>query len=84
MRLELIVEALPGADRDQLSAYLRSQGFDPVPMKVGVLLSDDIERLQKLLPTLSGTEQGEIAIPEALTHAVRSIRISKPRSLHSS
>ena len=67
--LELVLEALPGADRDRLQDYLRGQGFDPLPMKVGLLLSADLESLKRLLPTLAGTESGELAVPQELRHA---------------
>jgi ribosomal 50S subunit-associated protein YjgA (DUF615 family) len=82
MYLELVLETLPGADRDLLHELLRAKGFDPLPMKVGLLLSGELEALGKLLPGLVGTETGELPIPEELKNAVRSIRIFKPRSLH--
>jgi hypothetical protein len=80
--MELILEALPHADRAQLTESLRARGFDPLPMAVGVLLSDDLERFRSLWPTLVGTEQGELEVPDALKHAVRAVRVVKPRSFH--
>jgi hypothetical protein len=82
VHLELVLETLPDADRDQLEKLLRARGFDPLPMKVGVLLSSELDALRKLLPGLAGTEVGELPVPEELRHAVRSVRIFKPRSLH--
>jgi hypothetical protein len=82
--LELLLETLPGADRNQLSDRLRAKGFDPLPMKAGLLLSAELGTLRKLLPMLTAAETGELAVPEDLKHAVASIRIFKPRSLHSS
>ena len=83
-RLELILEALPTGDRGQLTEYLRARGFEPLPMTVGVLLSDDLDRLRSLWPTLVGTEEDELEVPEGLKRFVRAVRIVKPRSLHGS
>jgi hypothetical protein len=83
-RLELILEALPNADREQLTEYLRARGFEPLPMTVGVLLSDDLEQLRSLWPTLVGAEQDTLEIPEGLKRFVRAVRIVKPRSFHGS
>ena len=83
MHIELLLETLPGADRHWLQQYLSSRGFDPLPMKVGFLLSAELEAVAKLLPGLTGTETGELPIPAELKDTVRSIRLFKPRSLHS-
>ena len=80
--MELIFETRPNADRAQVTEYLRGRGFDPLPMIAGVLLSDDLARLRSLWPTLVGTEQGELDVPDALKHAVRAVRVMKPRSFH--
>ena len=83
MHVELLLETSPGADRDQLQRLLRAIGLDPLPMKAGIVLSAEVEVLRKLLPGLSGTETGELPVPDELKNAVRSIRIFKPRSFHS-
>ncbi len=80
--LELLLETRPGADRNELSDRLRAKGLDPLPMQAGLLLSAELGTLRKLLPKLTGTETGELAVPEELRHAVGSIRVFKPRSLH--
>jgi hypothetical protein len=63
---------------------LRQQGFDPLPMKAGFLLSDELEKIHTLLAGISGTEQHELPVPDEMKPMVRSIRLFKPRSLHSS
>jgi hypothetical protein len=82
MHIELLLETLPGADRDQLQALLRAQGFEPLPMKAGLLLSAEREDLQQLLPGLSSTAADTVSIPAALATMVQAIRIFRPRSLH--
>jgi hypothetical protein len=82
MHVELLLETLPGANRDRLQEYLRAQGFDPLPMKAGFLLGAELEALGKLLPGFTGTETDELPIPVELKDTVRSIRRFKPRSLH--
>ena len=79
--LELILEILPGADRDKLQSDLRAQGFDPLPMKIGILLAGDLDALRKVVPTLSGVD--EVTVPDNLKHVVRAIHVVKPRRLHS-
>jgi hypothetical protein len=81
MYLELFLETLPGTDRDHLVELLRAKGFDPLPMKEGLLLAGKVEALSKLLPGLVGPETGELPVPEELKNAIRSISIFKPRSL---
>jgi hypothetical protein len=83
VHVELLLETLPGADRDQLQQLLRGMGLDPLPMQAGIVLSAEVEALRKLLPGLSGTETGELSVPDRLKSAVRSICIFKPRSFHS-
>jgi hypothetical protein len=82
IHLELVLEALPGADRKQLEGLLRGWGFDPMPMKVGFLLAAALEELHKLLPRITGAETGDLPVPESLKDSVRSIRIVRPRTLH--
>ena len=80
MHVELLLETLPGANRDRLQEYLRAQGFDPLPMKAGFLLGAELEALGKLLPGLTGTETGELPIPAEMKDTVRSIRETNQRS----
>lgn len=82
MFLEVLLEIESGADIDRVLRYLRGKGFDPLPMKAGVLLSADIAALRNLLPGIAGTEAGELPIPADLKGIVRSIRLFKPRSMH--
>jgi hypothetical protein len=82
MYVELLLETLPGADRDRLQSLIRARGLDPLPMKAGFLLSAELEAVRKLLPGLVGTETGEPPIPEEMKNMVHSIRFFKPRSLH--
>lgn len=84
VHLELILQVRPGVDCDRLGDRLRAQGFDPQPMRVGILLSAELSALRKLLPTLTGTEAVEIAVPEELKDFVLSIQVFKPRSFRSS
>jgi hypothetical protein len=81
--IELILELFPDADRDKVAQHLRGIGFDPLPMKAGILLSAEVEDLRRILPALSGNEIGELSVPDELSKAVRSIHIFKPRSPHS-
>jgi hypothetical protein len=83
MHVELLVETLPGANRDRLQEKLRADGFDPLPMKAGFLLGAELEALRTLLPGLTGGEVGELPIPAELKDTVRSIRRFNPRSPHS-
>jgi hypothetical protein len=83
MHVELLIEVLPGANRDRLQESLRARGFDPLPMKAGFLLGAELEDIRKLLPGLTGTETGELPIPAEMQDTVRSIRRFKPRSFHS-
>jgi hypothetical protein len=80
-RLELILEARSDAERDSVIEHLRQLGFDPLAIKVGVLLAGDIESLRRLIPTLTGAEIGSLPVPTDLAPAVRSIRVFGPRSL---
>jgi len=82
MHIELLLETLPGVDRDQLQAFLRAQGFEPLPMKAGLLLSAELEDLQQLLPGLNSITADTVPIPEALATMVQAVRIFRPRSLH--
>ena len=82
VHLEILLELLPDADRDELQRQLRGVGLDPLPMKAGILLSAEHEDLKRLLPQLSGTETGAIPVPDQLKKLVGAIRIFKPRSLH--
>jgi hypothetical protein len=79
--LELIVEANPGADRGRLRDDLQSYGLDPLPMRVGFLLSADRGALRRLVPSLSGDETSDLPVPPPLRSSVKSIRVVKPRSL---
>jgi hypothetical protein len=81
-RLELILEVGSDAERDSVIERLRQLGFDPLAMKVGVLLAGDIESLRRLIPTLTGAEIGLLPVPTDLAPAVRAIRVFGPRSLH--
>src|SRR5690348_13398087 len=45
--LELILEVGSDAERDSVMKRLRQLGFDPLAMKVGVLLAGDIESLRR-------------------------------------
>jgi hypothetical protein len=81
--VELILEELPGIDRERFHERLRARGFEPLPMKVGVLVAGTVGALRALVPTLSGTQTDEVSIPSDLQDAVRSIRVVKPKSLHS-
>jgi len=81
-RLELILEVGSDAERDSVMERLRQLGFDPLAMKVGVLLAGDIESLRRLIPTLTGAEIGSLPVPTDLSPAVRSIHVFGPRSLH--
>jgi hypothetical protein len=81
-RLELILEVGSDAEQDSVMERLRQLGFDPLAMKVGVLLAGDIGSLRRLIPTLTGAEIGVLPVPTDLAPAVRSIRVFGPRSLH--
>ena len=81
--VELILETAPGADRDRLQDDLRARGFDPLPAKVGLVLSGEVSKMRELFPALEGSETGDVTIPDALKHAVRSVRIFGPRTFHS-
>jgi hypothetical protein len=81
-RLELILEVSSDAERDSVMERLRQLGFDPLAMKVGVLLAGDIESLRRLIPTLTGAEIGSLPVPTNLSPAVRSIHVFGPRSVH--
>jgi hypothetical protein len=80
--LELILEVGSDAERDSLMKHLRQLGFDPLAMKVGVLLAGDIESLCRLIPTLTGAEIGSLPVPSDLAPTVRSIQVFGPRSVH--
>jgi ribosomal 50S subunit-associated protein YjgA (DUF615 family) len=80
--LELILETLPGIDREQLRKRLLARGFEALPMKVGVLLAGDVSALEKLLPTIRAAAAGELPVPDELRDLVRSIHVVTPRSLH--
>jgi len=81
-RLELILKVDSDAERDIVMERLRQLGFDPLAMKVGVLLGGDIASLRRLIPTLTGTAIGSLPVPTDLAPAVRSIHVFGPRSLH--
>ncbi len=83
MHVELLLETLPGADRDRLQDLLRARGFDPLSMKAGFLLSTELEAVRALLPGIVGTETGDLPIPEEMKTMVYSICFFKPRSFHS-
>jgi hypothetical protein len=83
VHIELFLELLPDADRDQVQEHLRSKGLEPLPMKAGFALSAGLQDLKRLLPQLSGTEVGELSVPDELKKTVRSIQVFKPRSPHS-
>ena len=80
--VELILETLPGADREQLRKRLLARGFESLPMKVGVLLAGDVSALEKLLPTIRGAAAGDLPVPDELRDLVRVIHVVTPRSLH--
>jgi hypothetical protein len=80
--LELILEVGSDAERDNVMARLRKLGFDPLVMKVGVLLAGDISSLRRLIPTLTGAEIESLPVPPDLGPAVRSIRVFGPRSVY--
>lgn len=81
-RLELVLEVGSDAERESVLVRLRQLGFDPLTMKVGILLAEDIQSLRRLLPTLTGAEIGSLPVPPDLAPAVRSIRVFGPRSVH--
>jgi hypothetical protein len=78
MHLELIVETEPN-NRDRAMSYFRGYGFDPLPMVVGFLLNDRLERFKTIWPSLTGTESGELTLPAPLASMVRSIHVAKAR-----
>jgi hypothetical protein len=80
--LELILEVGSDPEREYVMARLRQLGFDPLLMKVGVLLAGDISSLRRLIPTLTGAEIECLPVPPDLAPAVRSIRVFGPRSVH--
>jgi hypothetical protein len=80
--LELILEVSSDPERDKVMARLRQLGFDPLVMKVGVLLGGDISALRRLIPTLTGAEIESVPVPPDLVPAVRSIRVFGPRSVN--
>jgi len=80
--LELILEVGSDPEREYVMARLRGLGFDPLLMKVGVLLAGDISSLRRLIPTLTGAEIERLPVPPDLAPAVRSIRVFGPRSVH--
>jgi len=80
--LELILEVFADADRNRLAAALRARGLDPLPMKVGFMLSADLDTMRNLQPSLTGTETGDLPVPDEMKDAIRSIKVLKPRSLH--
>ena len=79
--LELILETLPGVDKERLQQRLRLQGIEALPMKVGVLLAGQVSALHGVIPSLTGQETDEIQVPDNLKHEVKAIHIAKPRSL---
>lgn len=79
--LELILEVGSDSERDSVMARLWQLGFDPLVMKVGVLLAGDISALRRLIPTLTGAESGSLPVPPDLAPAVRSIQVFGPRSV---
>jgi len=81
-RLELILKVGSDAERDSVMERLRQLGFDPLAMKVGVLLAGDIESLRRIIPTLHGAEIGSLPVPTDLSPAVQSIHVFGPRSPH--
>ena len=83
LHLELILETYPSADRSRLQDWLHAKGFDPLPMKKGLLLAGSLEALRQVLPELTGTESGAVTVPEEMKNDVCSIRIFGPRKLHS-
>ena len=78
--LQILFEAQPGAERTALREWLRSHGLDPVPMKAGFLVTAELESLQKAIPSLAGTETGDLPTPDELSHHVRRVRVYKTRS----
>jgi hypothetical protein len=82
LHLELILKVGSDAERDSVMERLRQLGFDPLAMKVGVLLAGDVESLRRLIPTLTGAEIGSLPVPTDLAPAVRSIHVFGPRSVH--
>jgi hypothetical protein len=80
--LEVILETLPAADIPALCERLQKRGLQAHPMKVGVLLSGEIEDIRPLLPALMGAEQSDLPVPDELKDAVRTIYLVKPRSLY--
>jgi hypothetical protein len=79
--LELILEVGSDAERDSIMVRLGQLGFEPLAMKVGVLLAGNIDSLRRLIPTLTGAETGSLPVPTDLRPAVRSIRVFGPRSV---
>jgi hypothetical protein len=82
MFVELLVELQREADREAVQALLRARGFEPLPMKAGILLGGEVEALRQLLPGFDETATGPHPVPELLKDTVRSIRMFKPRSFH--
>jgi hypothetical protein len=78
---ELIVTLRSGADGQALAREMASRGLDPLPMRVGFLVSGTVERLRRLVPSLRGDETGELPLEPWLGALVQSIRLVKPRSL---
>ena len=46
------------------------------------MLSADLDTMRNLQPSLTGTETGDLPVPDEMKDAIRSIKVLKPRSLH--
>jgi hypothetical protein len=77
--VELVVELHPGADRGVVGAWLRRQGFDVMPLVVGLLATGDAAAVRQ---AFGAEPSGALPPPPELRALVRSVMVAPPKQLH--
>ena len=82
--VQLFLKWSSAGEHPEVKAWLERNGLSSMPMKQGLLVTGNRQRIEKAFAVSLENVQGpfELPIPEDLTQHVSSIALPRPRSYH--